>query len=201
MPAEIGPNQCGSLRHKINTGASGNVMPLCIFAKLFPRCITRNDRPTGLHPCDTRLTVYSGSNIPQFGALDTAIECTPKAHQCSKHLQTRWYVADSPAPAILGLPSSTKLGIVQLNCAVKLTSRCDPPSPHKKPTTECAKVSMTSLLHSTPPKTSSRPIQTTLRVLVNFLELMTSLSVMMPNLWYMCPESVQLLRDPWYMRN
>ena len=37
MPAEIGPNQHGSFRCKVNTGASGNVVPLHIFAKLFPR--------------------------------------------------------------------------------------------------------------------------------------------------------------------
>ena len=150
MPAEIGPNQCGSLRCKVNTGASGNVMLLCVFAKLFPRHITRDGKPTGLHPCDSRLMAYNGSNIPQFGALDTAIEWVPKDHKHSKHLQTRWYVADNPEPAILGLLSSSKLGIVQLNCMVKLTSRCGPPSPPKKPTTEHAKVrhDLTSPLNS-----------------------------------------------------
>ena len=140
IPAEIGPDQCGSFRCKANTGASGNVMPLCIFTKLFPRHITRDGKPTGLHPCNATLTAYNGPNIPQFGALDTAIEWTPKGHQLSKCLQTRWYVADIPGPALLGLPSSSKLGIIQLNCAVKLTSRCDLPSPPKKPTTEHAKV-------------------------------------------------------------
>ena len=45
MPAEIWPNQCGSLRCKVDTGASGNVMPLCIFAKLFPRCNARDGKP------------------------------------------------------------------------------------------------------------------------------------------------------------
>ena len=83
MPAEIGPNQCGSLRCKVDTGASGNVMPLHVLAKLFPRCITGDGKPTGLHPCDTTLMAYSGSNIPQFGALDTAMEWTPKGHQHS----------------------------------------------------------------------------------------------------------------------
>ena len=139
MPAEMGPNQHGSLRCRVDTGASGNVIPLQVFAKLLPRCITRDGKSTRLHCCDTTLTAYNGSNIPQFGALDTAIEWKPKGHQCSKHLQTRWYVADSPGPAIPGLLSSSKLGIVQLNCAVKLTSRHDPPSPSKKPTTERAK--------------------------------------------------------------
>ena len=140
MPAEIGPNQCESHRCKVNTGASSNVMPLHIFAKLFLSCITRDGKPTRLHPCDTRLMAYNISNIPQFRALDTAIEWTHKGHPHSKCLQTRWYVADSPGPAILGLPSSSKLRIVQLNCAVKLTSRHDPPSSPKKPTTEYTKV-------------------------------------------------------------
>ena len=150
MPAEIGPNQCGILRCEVNTGASGNGMPLHIFAKLFPRHITRDGKPTRLHHCDIRLMVYNGSNIPQLGALDTAIEWTPKGHQHSKCLQNRWSLADIPEPAILGLPSSSKLGIVQLNCTVKLTSRCDPPSPPKKPTTECAIVrgDLTSPLNS-----------------------------------------------------
>ena len=139
IPAEIGPNHCGSLWCKVNTGASGNVMPLCVFAKLFFRCVTTDGKPARLHPCDTRMTAYNVSNILQFWSLDTAIEWILKGHQCSKHLQIRWYVADSPGPAILGLPSSSKLGIVQLNCAVKLTHRHDSTSPPKKPTTECTK--------------------------------------------------------------
>ena len=129
------------------------VVILChfaVFAKLFPSCITTDGKPTGLCPCKTWLKVYNGSNIPQFGALDTAIEWSPKDHQHSKHLQTRWYVADSPGPALLGLPSSSKLGIVQLNCTVKLTSRWDLSSPPQKPTTEHAKTrcDLTSLLNS-----------------------------------------------------
>ena len=150
MPAGIGPNHHGSLQCKFDTGASGKVMPLCVFAKLFPSHITTDGKPTGLYPCDTKLTVYNGSNIPQFGALDTAIEWTPKGHQYSKHLQTRWYVADIPGPTILGFPSSSQLGFVQLKCAVKLTSRCDPSSPPKKPTIECAKdiCDLTSPLNS-----------------------------------------------------
>ena len=119
IPAEIGPNHHVCLWCKVNTGASWNVMPLHVFAKLFPRHITRDGKPTWLHPCDTTLMAYNGSNSPQLGALDTAIEWIPKGHQYSRRLQTRWYVGDSPGPAILGLPSSSKLEIVQLNCTVK----------------------------------------------------------------------------------
>ena len=60
---------------------------------------------------------------------------------------------------------------------------------------------LTSILYSTLVKASSRPILTGFRVLVDTLQLITSLSMMMPNLWYMCPESVQLLGDPCCMRN
>ena len=134
MPAEIGPNHCRSLQCKVDTGASSSVMPLCIFAKLFPRHITTDGKPTRLLPCNTRLTAYNGLNILQFGALGTDIEWTPKSHQHSKHLQTRQYIADSPGPAILGLPSSSKLGIVQLNCTVKLTSIGDLPTQLTKET-------------------------------------------------------------------
>ena len=35
-------------------------------------------------------------------------------------LQTRWYVADTQGPAILGLPSSQRLGVVTMHCAVHL---------------------------------------------------------------------------------
>ena len=105
---------------------------------------------TSLPSCSPDISLQIASQLDsmlQFGALDTATEGTPKGHQHSTHLQTRLYVADSPGPATLGLPSSSKLRIVQLNCAVKLTSRHDPP---KKPTTECAKVrcNLTSPLNS-----------------------------------------------------
>ena len=55
VPAEVGPNQCGSLRCKVNTGVSGDVMPLHVFVKLFPIYITRDGKPTRLHPSDTTL--------------------------------------------------------------------------------------------------------------------------------------------------
>ena len=148
MHTEIGLNQCGSLRIKVDTGVSGNVMQLKVFAKLFPRCITRDGKPTGLYPIDTRMMAHNGSNIQQFGALDTATEWTPKGHQDSKHVQTRWYVADSLGPAMLNLPSSSKLGIVQLTCMVKLTSTCDPPAHPRNLQQSMLRSGATSFLHS-----------------------------------------------------
>ena len=60
---------------------------------------------------------------------------------------------------------------------------------------------MTLLLHSTPVKISSRPILTSLNVLVNSLELITSLSEKMLSLWYIHPENIWSLCNPWYVRN
>ena len=59
MSAQIGPDQCESLRCKVNTSAGGNVMPLHTFAKLSPACTRTDDRPLGLHTSNTDLTVYN----------------------------------------------------------------------------------------------------------------------------------------------
>ena len=134
MPAEIGPNKLVTLKCKVNTGAGGNVMPLHAFAKLFPRCINTDGSPRGLKSSTTCLTAYNGSKIPQFGTLDTTIDWTPKGKDVANHLQTIWYIADTLGPAILGLPSCAKLGIVKLNCAVNLQKR--KLVQQKKPTTE-----------------------------------------------------------------
>ena len=68
MPAEIGPNQQATLKCKVDTSASGNVMPLCTLSKLFPRCATTDATPTGLNR----------STIKQYGTLDTAIDWKPE---------------------------------------------------------------------------------------------------------------------------
>ena len=119
MPAGIGLNQCGKPLTKLTLV---QVVRLCHFTSL-PSCspviIPQKASQLDFAPVKPRLTAYNGSNIPQFGVLDTAIEWTPKCHQHSKHLQTRWYVADSPGPAILGLPSSIKTG----NYAAELWSQ------------------------------------------------------------------------------
>ena len=36
-------------------------------------------------------------------------------------IHSYWYVADTPSPALLGLPACEKLAVVQVNCAVKTT--------------------------------------------------------------------------------
>ena len=119
IPAEIGPKHLANIRCKVDTGAGGNVMPLRAFAKLFPNRIGKKGLPTGLRKCRTCLTAYNGTNIPQLGALDTKITWKDKDSKQSTSMNTTWYVANTPGPAILGLPSCSRLGIVHLNCAVE----------------------------------------------------------------------------------
>ena len=132
--ADIGKCQLASLRCKVDTGAGGNVMPLRTFTKLFPKRFDTDGHPTGLAPSTTCLTAYNGSPIRQFGTFRTHIDWTPQGEQTTNRLHTRWYVADTPGPAILGLPACNKLGIVELNCAVDLQQKRT--TQQKTPTTE-----------------------------------------------------------------
>ena len=108
MPAQIGPNQHAILRCKIDTSTGGNVMPLCAFSKLFLRCVTTDGTPTGLRPTRTCLTPYNGSTIKQYGMLEIAIGWKPEGKNIMNRLHTQWYIADTPGPAILGLPLCSK---------------------------------------------------------------------------------------------
>ena len=88
MPAEIGPNKQATLRCKVDTGTGGNVMPLCAFNKLFPRCVTTDGTPTGLRPTRTCLTAYNRSTIKQYGTLDIAIDWKLEAKNVINRLHT-----------------------------------------------------------------------------------------------------------------
>ena len=123
LPADIGKCRLATLRCKVDTGAGGNVMPLRAFSKLFPERFNTDGHPTGLTPSTTRLSAYNGSTIKQYGTFDTHIDWTPKGTKITNRLHTRWFVADTPGPAILGLPACHRLGIVELNCAVNLLQK------------------------------------------------------------------------------
>ena len=90
--------------------ASGNVLPLHLFRHLYPDCIDKTGHPTGPNVSNTRLTAYNGTWIPLFGSLHGPITWepgSPGAQPC--HVNSSWYVADTPAPAILGFPSCERL--------------------------------------------------------------------------------------------
>ena len=123
LPADIGKRRLATLWCKVDTGAGGNFMPLRAFSKLFPERFNTDGHPTGLTPSTTRLSAYNGSTIKQCGTFNTHIDWTPKGTKTTNHLHTRWFVADTPGPAILGLPACHRLGIVELNCAVNLLQK------------------------------------------------------------------------------
>ena len=54
---------------------------------------------------------------------------------CLPHrVKSYWYIADTPGPAILGLPSSKKLAVVKMNCAIIIRQ----PSTHPPPVSTTA---------------------------------------------------------------
>ena len=115
-----------SLQCKVDTGAGGNVMPLWAFAKLFPNRLTKSGMPAGLWICNTKLRAYNRTNIPQLSALETTITWKDEETKKVNKMETTFYVADTPGPAILGLPSCSRLRIVNLNCSVQLRKHGQP---------------------------------------------------------------------------
>ena len=79
------------------------MLPLCMFQHLYPDQICQAGLPTGLDHISTRLTAYNGSHIPLYGALCGPITCQPDCPGSQSHrVNSYWYVADTPGPAILG---------------------------------------------------------------------------------------------------
>ena len=82
--------------------------------------------PTGLWKCNTKLRAYNGTNIPQIGALETTITWKDGETKEVNKMDTTSYVANTPGPAILGLPACSRLRIVNLNCSVQLRKHGQP---------------------------------------------------------------------------
>ena len=104
-------------------------MPLRAFGKLFPNRLTKAGLPTGLRKCNTKLRAHNGTNIPQLGALDTTISWKDEETNEVHKMDTTFYVAETPGPAILGLPSCSRLRIVHLNCSVQFRKHGKPVKP------------------------------------------------------------------------
>ena len=106
---------------KVDNGASINFLPLHLFRNLYPNYSDKKGHQTGLNVSNIRLTAYSDIQIPLFGSLHGPIIWQPgspieKSHQ----INSCWFVADTPGPAILGLPSYERLEVVKMNCTVKV---------------------------------------------------------------------------------
>ena len=114
LPTSASRKGTASLHVKVDTRAGGNVLPLCVFKHLYPNWISQAGLPTGLDHINTRLTAYNGSHIPLYGALHGSITWQPGHPGTQPHMvDSYWYVADTPSPAILGLPSCKKLAVIK----------------------------------------------------------------------------------------
>ena len=135
LPASASRKGTASLCIKVDTRAGGNVLPLHVFRHLYPDQISPVGLPTGLDHINTRLTAYNGFHIPLYGALRGPITWQPNCPgSCPHRVKSYWYVADTPGPTILGLPSSEKLAVVKMNCAITVRQ----PSIHPAPVTTTA---------------------------------------------------------------
>ena len=94
----------------------------CISSRhLYPDCIDKTGHPTGLNVSNTRHTAYNGTQIPLLGSLHGLIIWQPGSPSAQPHqINSCWYVAETPDPAILGLPSGERLEVAKMNCAVKV---------------------------------------------------------------------------------
>ena len=108
-----------SLRVKVDTGAQGNILPLCIFHQMFPEKLDPNGYSAegNTKKRQTILQAYNGTTIKQLGVV--TLSC--------KHKDTEWHSSDffvtkSEEPAILGLPSSRQLGLVTIHCMVQMAT-------------------------------------------------------------------------------
>ena len=130
LSASASSKGTASLCIKVDTGAGGNVLLLCVFQCLYPDQISPAGLPTGLDHVSTRLTTYNRSHIPLYGALCGPItwqhDC-PGTQPCK--VNSYWYVTDTPGPAILGLPSCEKLAVVKMNCAITVRQPGTHPAP------------------------------------------------------------------------
>ena len=95
------PHIHATLKAKLDTGASGNILPLRIFRRMYPTKLNAEGFPAQrtLVPSNAVLTAYNGTTIQQYGTM--TIPCSYRGKRCDAEL----YVSSSTGPAILGLPS------------------------------------------------------------------------------------------------
>ena len=105
-----------TLKTKVDTGAQGNILPIRIFRRMFPRLLDSSGfpKPGSTTPRHTRLMAYNGTDIPQYGSI--TLQCK---YENSVWMKTEFFIAESDGPAIVGLPSSRALRLVTVNCAIQ----------------------------------------------------------------------------------
>ena len=95
-----------NLHGKIDTGSQGNILPLRTYKKMYPD----NNKP--LQPSKTTLTAYNGTPIKQHGSIQLQCKYKNKTASCE------FFIADTDASVIFGLPLCLELGLVNLNYSI-----------------------------------------------------------------------------------
>ncbi|KAL0148840.1 hypothetical protein M9458_055849 [Cirrhinus mrigala] len=96
------------LHLKIDTGASGNTLPLRTFRQMYG---TLTQSMEHLKPAsNVKLTSYTGDVIPCFGIINM-----PCQYKQSRWTDAKFYVVDVPGPAVVGLPTCELLSLVTVN--------------------------------------------------------------------------------------
>ena len=97
LPASANSKGTASLCVKVDTGAGGNMLHLCVFKCLYPNWISPDGLPSGLDHVNTRLMVYNGSHIPLYvhsmapslgSQVALVLDPTRYTHTCMS--QTPW---------------------------------------------------------------------------------------------------------------
>ena len=91
---------------KVDTGADGNLMPITMFTKLYPKVSLETLAKT----IDKGIILYAYNNTPikQYGTCSVKVSFKDKQEIC------KFYVVKH-ATAILGVSDSEKLGLVKVN--------------------------------------------------------------------------------------
>ena len=91
---------------KVDTGAGGNLMPITMFMKLYPKISLETLSKT----IDKGITLFAYNNTPikQYGTCSVNVSFKGKQEIC------KFYVVEH-STAILGVSDSEKLGLVKVN--------------------------------------------------------------------------------------
>ena len=144
LPALASNMGIASLWVKVDTEASRNVLPMCLFRHPCPDHIDKQVTQMALMWATLGSLPTIVLRYPLFGSLHGPIIWQPGSHSAQPHnINCCWYMADTPGPAILGLPSCERLEVVKMNYAVKVIQDTScllgptptPPTPKKTVTT------------------------------------------------------------------
>ena len=138
------PGRTHTLRLKIDTGASGNTLPLRTFKQMYGEDVCSQKY---LKKNYRRLSAYSGHQIPCLGTID--IPCQYKE---SEWVNAKFYVVDVPGPAVVGLPTSELLKLVTVNVdTISEKANNSQGTTHKKMTKTLKRISTSAELKAAYP--------------------------------------------------